>query len=60
MSVFSIFENLRFNGRFWRNVLPYIYGYLLMFILICLGVCIVYGLDANLMQGFTLFTYFPS
>ena len=40
--------------------MPYIYGYLLMFILICLGVCIVYGLDANLMQGFTLFTYFPS
>ena len=60
MSVFSIFENLRFNGRFWRNVWPYISGYLLMFIFSLLGVWIAYGLDANLMQGFTLFTYFPS
>ena len=60
MSWISIFENLRFNGKFWRNIAPYVSGYLLVFIFILLGVWIAYGLDKYLMVGFTLFIYFPS
>ena len=59
MSYFNIFENLRLTGKFWRNVAPYISGYLLVFIFILFGVWIAYGVDKNLMAGFTLFNFFP-
>lgn len=60
MSWISIFENLRFNGKFWRNIAPYISGYFLAFIFIFLGIWIIYGLDKYLIAGFTLFGYFPN
>ena len=60
MSWISIFENLRFNGKFFRSIAPYISGYFLAFILILLGIWIAYCLDKYLIVGFTLFSYFPS
>lgn len=60
MSLISVFENLRFNGKFLKNIIPYISGYFLAFIFILLGIWIAYGLDKYLIVGFTLFSYFPS
>jgi ribosomal protein S27E len=60
MSLISVFENLRFNGKFLKNIMPYISGYFLAFIFILIGIWLAYGLDKYLMAGFTLFSYFPS
>ena len=59
MSLFNIFENLKITGKFWKKIAPYISGYMLVFIFALLGVWIAYGVDKNLMAGFTLFNFFP-
>ncbi len=58
MSYFNIFENLKLTGKFWRNVAPYISGYVLVFILFWFGIEL-YGTVRNIMPGFTLFNFFP-
>lgn len=55
----SFVENLKLTGKFWRHVAPYISIYLLAFVFSLLVVGIVYGVDKNLMSGFTLFSFFP-
>ena len=59
MSFFSIFENLKLTGKFWKRVAPYISIYLLAFVFSLLGVWIAYVVNKNLMAGFTLFSFFP-